>query len=71
MKYASIKGEEEVWKRPEHKEIAQRVAQESVVLLKNANNLLPLDRSTLKSIAVIGPRRTWWPSIGIAALRAI
>jgi beta-glucosidase len=32
------------------------VALESIVLLKNANGLLPLDKSKLKSIAVIGPR---------------
>jgi beta-glucosidase len=51
-----IKGDEEVWKRPEHKEIAKRVAQESVVLLKNANHFLPLDKAkSLKSIAVLGP----------------
>jgi beta-glucosidase len=55
VKYASIKGDEEVWKRPEHKAIALRVAQESVVLLKNANNFLPLDKASLKSIAVLGP----------------
>lgn len=55
VKYASIKGDEEVWTRPEHKEIAKRVAQESVVLLKNANNFLPLEKASLKSIAVLGP----------------
>ena len=44
-----------MWKRPEHKEIAKRVAQESVVLLKNANNFLPLKKASLKSIAVLGP----------------
>jgi beta-glucosidase len=55
VKYASIKGEEEVWKLPYHKEIAKRVAQESVVLLKNANHFLPLDKASLKSIAVLGP----------------
>lgn len=53
--YASIKGDEQIWKKPEHIEIARRVAQESVVLLKNANNTLPLDKSSLKSIAVLGP----------------
>jgi len=55
VKYASIKGDEEVWKRPEHKDIAKRVAQESVVLLKNANHFLPLRKASLKSIAVLGP----------------
>jgi beta-glucosidase len=31
-------------------------AQKSIVLLKNSANLLPLDKKSLKSIAVIGPR---------------
>jgi beta-glucosidase len=55
VKYASIKGDEDVWTKPEHKQIALRVAQESVVLLKNAGNFLPLDKKALKSIAVLGP----------------
>jgi beta-glucosidase len=40
---------------PEHREIALEVARQSLVLLKNQNNLLPLDRSKLKSIAILGP----------------
>ena len=40
---------------PEHRALALKVAQESIVLLKNDNNLLPLDKSKLKKIAVIGP----------------
>jgi len=55
VKYASIKGDEEVWKLADHKQIAKRVAQESVVLLKNDKGLLPLDKASLKSIAVVGP----------------
>jgi beta-glucosidase len=55
VKYAAIKGEEEVWKLPNHKEIAKRVAQESVVLLKNADHFLPLDKAQVKSLAVLGP----------------
>jgi beta-glucosidase len=39
---------------PEHRSLALRAARESVVLLKNEGNLLPL-RKDLKSIAVIGP----------------
>ena len=35
-------------------EDAQRIAEESAVLLKNANNQLPLNASTIRSIAVIG-----------------
>ena len=39
----------------EHRQLALRVAQEAIVLLKNENNLLPLDKSKLKTVAVIGP----------------
>ena len=35
--------------------LALEIAEESTILLKNKNNLLPLDISKLKSIAVIGP----------------
>jgi len=38
---------------PAHQELALQVARESMVLLKN-NGLLPLDRSKIKRIAVIG-----------------
>ena len=37
------------------KSISEKMALESVVLLKNANNTLPLNKTSLKSIAVIGP----------------
>lgn len=40
---------------PEHKALALEVAQQSLVLLKNQDNLLPLDKDTISSIAVIGP----------------
>ncbi|MEN0052641.1 MAG: glycoside hydrolase family 3 N-terminal domain-containing protein [Mucilaginibacter sp.] len=40
---------------PEHIKLSQQIAEESIVLLKNSNNLLPLNISKLKSIAVIGP----------------
>jgi len=33
---------------------AQRIEESSIVLLKNANHLLPLDKASLKSIAIIG-----------------
>jgi beta-glucosidase len=38
----------------EHRQLSVRAAQESIVLLKNENNLLPLKKD-LKRIAVIGP----------------
>lgn len=40
---------------PQHRQLARIAAQRSVVLLRNNKNLLPLDRSNLKSIAAIGP----------------
>jgi beta-glucosidase len=40
---------------PEHRELALEVARQSLVLLKNQDDLLPLDRDSIKSIAVIGP----------------
>ena len=40
---------------PEHIALAREIAAESVILLKNDNNLLPLNIEKMKSIAVIGP----------------
>jgi beta-glucosidase len=56
--YAKIgqASEPEPWLSEEHKTLARRVTQESIVLLKNSKRLLPLDKTRLKSIAVIGPR---------------
>lgn len=39
----------------EHRELAREAARQSLVLLKNNGNLLPLDKGSLKQIAVIGP----------------
>ena len=39
---------------PEHQQVAYKVAAESIVLLKNDNNILPVSPSTVKTIAVIG-----------------
>ena len=39
----------------ENKAIALQMARESIVLLKNENNILPLDKESIQSIAVIGP----------------
>ena len=40
---------------PEHRQLALRMARESIVLLRNDSNFLPLDKARLKAIAVIGP----------------
>jgi beta-glucosidase len=48
---------EQVLNAPESRQLARRAVQRSVVLLRNENNALPLDKTgtTVKSIAVIGP----------------
>jgi beta-glucosidase len=38
-----------------HRQLALRTAQESIVLLTNRGNFLPLDKSRIKTLAVIGP----------------
>jgi beta-glucosidase len=40
---------------PEHRELAEKTAEKAIVLMKNDGNLLPLDLTKLKTIAVIGP----------------
>lgn len=40
---------------PAHDELALRAAQRAIVLLKNENSLLPLDRAKTKKILVVGP----------------
>lgn len=42
------------WNSPEHKALARQVARESIVLLENKNQTLPLTK-TGKTIAVLGP----------------
>ena len=39
---------------PEHEAVARRIAEESMVLLKNKHHILPLNLAGLKSVAVIG-----------------
>jgi beta-glucosidase len=39
----------------EHRDLALTAAHEAITLLKNENNLAPLDLSAIKTIAVIGP----------------
>ncbi|WP_340106000.1 glycoside hydrolase family 3 N-terminal domain-containing protein [Rhodohalobacter sp. 8-1] len=39
----------------EHRDVAKQAASESVTLLKNNNDILPLDKNKIKKMAVIGP----------------
>lgn len=51
---ATAEGERAAMLTPEHRDLARRVARESMVLLKNENNLLPV-AAAVRTIAVIGP----------------
>jgi beta-glucosidase len=46
----------------EHRQLAKQMAENSIVLLKNHNQLLPLD-TNIKSIAVIGPNADSLPAL--------
>ena len=48
--------------KPEHRKIIRQAAQEAIVLLKNENNILPLEG--VKSIAVIGENARWTQILG-------
>jgi len=43
---------------PEHAQVARKVAEEGIVLLKNSGSILPLDASKYQKIAVIGENAT-------------
>ncbi len=43
------------WETNKAKQLAKEAGRKSIVLLKNENQLLPLDKNKVKSVAVIGP----------------
>lgn len=49
---------------PEHAQVAKKIAEAGIVLLKNSGNILPLDNSKLKTIAVVGENATRKMTIG-------
>ncbi len=49
---------------PERVAVAKQIAEESVVLLKNTGNFLPLDLSKIKTLAVIGDNATRRHALG-------
>lgn len=53
--YVDVERAVRVTNSSEHRALAAEAARRSITLLKNQDNLLPLNRNTLKSIAVIGP----------------
>jgi len=70
---------EKITNSVEHQQFALKAAHETVVLLKNQNNLLPLDKTKFKHIAVIGPNAAELhlggysnkPGRGVSILQAI
>ncbi len=69
----------EVVNSEKHRNLALEAARQSLVLLKNQDNFLPLEKSTLKNVAVIGPlgkicyfgEYTGTPSVHISPFRGI
>lgn len=53
--YVDLDEARKISESQEHKNLARKVAQESIVLLKNRDNILPLDTTKYRRIAVIGP----------------
>jgi len=59
---AALKLDEDASEHPEaidtleHRALNREAARSGFVLLKNDNNILPLDRSKVRRIAVVGPR---------------
>jgi len=44
---------------PEHQELARNIAEDGIVLLKNENDLLPLNVNKVNKLAVIGPNKNF------------
>ncbi|MBS2097560.1 beta-glucosidase BglX [Carboxylicivirga linearis] len=55
FRYFNADRERNVINNPQHKKLAHTAAQKSIVLLKNHNSILPLEKAKAKRVAVIGP----------------
>lgn len=44
----------------EHQQVCKEVARKSMILLKNENQMLPMDKNTKETIAVVGPLAQEW-----------
>jgi beta-glucosidase len=53
---------------PKHRQLSLQTAQQAIVLLQNKANLLPLDKTKLKTIAVIGPHANVFTAGGYSGL---
>jgi beta-glucosidase len=56
VSYSTIGNGPEPWNTEANRGVARAVARESIVLLKNSGNFLPLKKEEIHSVAVIGPR---------------
>jgi beta-glucosidase len=54
-RYCDAAREKQALSDPSHAAASRDVARKSIVLLKNEGGLLPLDKKTVKTIAVVGP----------------
>jgi beta-glucosidase len=70
---------EKITNSPEHQQLALKAAHEAIILLKNQNHFLPLDKSKYRKVAVIGPNAaalhlggySGEPGRGVSVLQAI
>jgi beta-glucosidase len=77
--YADPDLAEKVSNCQEHRGLALRAAREAIILLKNEDSLLPLDKDKYKKIAVIGPNAeevhlgnySRFPGTGVSILQGI
>ena len=77
--YADIGKGTEPWLLEKNRDFARRITQKSIVLLKNDNQLLPLDKNKLQSVAIVGPRsaevyQDWYsgtPAYAVSPLEGI
>jgi beta-glucosidase len=77
--YSTIGTGQEPWLTQKNRDFVRLITQKSIVLLKNSTNLLPLDKSKIKSIAVVGPRsaevlQDWYsgsPAYSVSILEGI
>jgi beta-glucosidase len=66
--YVDVARAEGIARNPASAALALQVAREAIVLLKNEHNLLPLQRTAIKRIAVIGPNAGVPPQGGYSAV---
>jgi beta-glucosidase len=77
--YAAIGNGPEPWLSQKNRDLARLITQKSIVLLKNTADFLPLDKSKVKSIAIVGSRsadvfQDWYsgtPAYAVSPLQGI